>query len=80
MPDVPKQKISVTIAIDALREGTDDAKNAERAYRRAMDERNRMIRDARLAGVRSRVLEAITGLSRERVYKITYAHQVQEDR
>lgn len=73
MPGDARHKISVTLALEELREQMQDTNRAECVYRQAMNERNRFIRDARLAGVRSRVLERITGLSRDRISRISSA-------
>ncbi len=70
MANIPQQRISVAMALDALREQTEETKAAEQHYREVMRVRNVMIREARRAGVWSKVIERITGLSRDRIARI----------
>lgn len=65
-----EQRISVLMALEALRDQVAITRAAEDDFRAAMSERNDMIREARHAGIRSGVIERITGLSRDRIARI----------
>lgn len=65
-----RERISVTLALESLREQVEEAEEARQEHLRAMARRNNLIRDARDAGVASRILQQITRLSRDRIARI----------
>lgn len=66
-----KTRISVTLALESLREQVDEAEEARQQYIRAIAKRNNLIRDAREGQVASRTIERIAHLSRDRIARIT---------
>ena len=63
-------QISVTMALDSLREQVDAVDEAKETYERLMAERDDLIRAAVDANVSRKQLIRITRLSRERLYAI----------
>lgn len=73
------RKVSVTLALEALKFAVEDVAKADAAHRRSIIVRDQMIRDARQGGVASRVLQGICGLSRQRIARITDARESEWD-
>lgn len=70
MSAATKTRISVTLALESLRDQVEETEEARQAYLRAVAKRNNMIRDARAGDVASRTLERIANLSRDRIARI----------
>lgn len=68
-----RQRISVTMALESLRDQVDETEARRQDYLRAVAKRNNMIRDAREAEVASRTIERIANLSRDRIARIASA-------
>lgn len=69
MSDPAAFPISVSLALDALSEASSEVRALETRLADSKASRNRLIRDA--AGkVKASVLQDITGLSREQIYRI----------
>lgn len=69
MSDPAAFPISVSLALDALSEASSEVRALETRLADSKAARNRLIRDA--AGkVKASVLQDITGLSREQIYRI----------
>lgn len=66
----PTNKVSVKLALLSLSEQVDETREARERYMEAMELRNKLICDARRSGVASKVIERITGLSRDRIARI----------
>jgi hypothetical protein len=71
-------RLSVTLAMDALRDACESLDLARVEVDRLTEERDRLIRDARGNGLGVARLVQVTGLSRERLYRIFYAHRAEE--
>lgn len=62
--------ISVTMALESIREQVEALDEAERTHARERAIRDNLIREAREAGVSYKQLIKLTGLSRDRLYTI----------
>jgi hypothetical protein len=66
-----RQRISITMVIDGLREECDLVADAKNQYLNVVEERNRMMVELKAARVPASTLVEITGLSMSAVAKIT---------
>lgn len=73
MKTSPPDRISVSLALQALQEASDEVYAAQLALDRARAVRDDLIRSARDSGIPLLRLARITKLSRERLYKITHS-------
>lgn len=73
MKATPPDRISVSLAIQALQEASEEVYEAQLALGNARASRDRLLRDAFDSGVPVLRLARITKLSRERIYKITHS-------
>lgn len=69
-PPKPKKTLSALAALDGLRDQCAYVEECKNELQSAIDTRNRLIIDARLAHIPYAQLAAITGLSRERLSAI----------
>lgn len=69
MSDAPHFPISVSLALDSLSEATAEVRALETKLAESKALRNRLIKDAS-GKVKAQVLQDITGLSREQIYRI----------
>lgn len=70
MRDTTPKRISVSLALDSLREAVAETDEAQTRLSIARGLRDDLIRDALDGGVTMVKLARVTGLSRERLYKI----------
>lgn len=69
-------RLSVTLALDAIRDTCSALDAARTEVTRITAERDRLILDARTNGIGVGRLAQTTGLSREALYRIFYAHRL----
>lgn len=69
-------RLSVTLALDAIRDSCDALDRARIEVTRLTEERDRLIIDARTNGIGLARLSQVTGLSRDRLYSIFYNHKL----
>lgn len=72
-PVQPPVRISVTMALDSLREQVTSAAEAKAHYEQQQAIRDDLIRDCRAAKVPFGTLMRITGLSKDRLIKIAHS-------
>ncbi len=63
-------RVSVTMALDALREQAETVDEALANYKRQLAIRDDLIRDCREAKIPERALVKLTGLSRDSIHRI----------
>jgi hypothetical protein len=71
MSAAPEHRISLSLAVDALLEASEEVRDLQSRLDDLRASRDRLIKDAYDNGMPMLKLARITGLSRERIYAIT---------